>query len=83
MLKKTGGNLTRAAELAGVNRRFMQRLVARLGIRASEVIAEPEDLGEESGGDSGPPSNDPEALQRLAVPTVRPPARRRSKSPIS
>jgi transcriptional regulator with GAF, ATPase, and Fis domain len=44
MLKKTGGNLTRAAELAGVNRRFMQRLVARLGIRASEVVAEPEDL---------------------------------------
>jgi DNA-binding NtrC family response regulator len=39
MLKKTGGNLTRAAELAGVNRRFMQRLVARLGLRA-KVIAE-------------------------------------------
>jgi transcriptional regulator with PAS, ATPase and Fis domain len=36
MLKKTGGNLTRAAELAGVSRRFLQRLVARLGIRASE-----------------------------------------------
>jgi transcriptional regulator with PAS, ATPase and Fis domain len=37
MLKKTGGNLTRAAELSGVNRRFMQRLIARLGIRASDV----------------------------------------------
>jgi transcriptional regulator with PAS, ATPase and Fis domain len=37
MLKKTGGNLTRAAELAGVNRRFMQRLLARLGLRASDV----------------------------------------------
>ncbi len=37
MLKKTGGNLTRAAELAGVNRRFLQRLVARLGLRASDV----------------------------------------------
>jgi transcriptional regulator with PAS, ATPase and Fis domain len=36
MLKKTGGNLTRAAALAGVNRRFLQRLVARLGLRASE-----------------------------------------------
>ncbi|HEY6561508.1 MAG TPA: sigma 54-interacting transcriptional regulator, partial [Polyangiaceae bacterium] len=36
MLKKTGGNLTRAATLAGVNRRFMQRLVARLGLRASD-----------------------------------------------
>ncbi len=37
MLRKTGGNLTRAAELAGVNRRFMQRLLARLGLRASEL----------------------------------------------
>ncbi len=34
MLEKTGGNVTRAAELAGVNRRFLQRLVARLGLRA-------------------------------------------------
>jgi transcriptional regulator with PAS, ATPase and Fis domain len=36
MLKKTGGNLTRAAALAGVNRRFLQRLVARLGLRAND-----------------------------------------------
>jgi len=36
MLEKTGGNLTRAAELSGVNRRFLQRLVARLGLRATE-----------------------------------------------
>jgi transcriptional regulator with GAF, ATPase, and Fis domain len=36
MLKKTDGNLTRAAELCGVNRRFLQRLVARLGLRAEE-----------------------------------------------
>jgi len=35
LLEKTGGNLTRAAEVAGVNRRFMQRLVARLGLRGS------------------------------------------------
>jgi DNA-binding NtrC family response regulator len=42
MLKKTGGNLTHAAQLAGVNRRFMQRLVARLGLRASEIV-DPED----------------------------------------
>jgi transcriptional regulator with PAS, ATPase and Fis domain len=41
MLKKTGGNLTRAAALAGVNRRFMQRLVARLGLRTSD--SEPPD----------------------------------------
>jgi transcriptional regulator with PAS, ATPase and Fis domain len=33
MLKKTGGNLTRAAEFAGVNRRFLQRMIARLGLR--------------------------------------------------
>jgi DNA-binding NtrC family response regulator len=38
MLKKTGGNLTHAAELAGVNRRFMQRLLGRLGIRAADVV---------------------------------------------
>ena len=37
MLKKTGGNLTRAAELSGVNRRFLQRLVARLGLRATDA----------------------------------------------
>jgi transcriptional regulator with GAF, ATPase, and Fis domain len=33
MLAKTGGNLTRAAGLAGVSRRFLQRMVARLGLR--------------------------------------------------
>jgi transcriptional regulator with PAS, ATPase and Fis domain len=43
MLKKTGGNLTRAAELAGVNRRFMQRLIARLGLRAADVALDPGD----------------------------------------
>jgi DNA-binding NtrC family response regulator len=43
MLKKTGGNLTRAAELAGVNRRFMQRLLARLGLRASDVALDADD----------------------------------------
>jgi transcriptional regulator with PAS, ATPase and Fis domain len=43
MLKKTGGNLTRAAELAGVNRRFLQRLVARLGLRQSEATNERDD----------------------------------------
>jgi DNA-binding NtrC family response regulator len=40
LLKKTGGNLTRAAELAGVNRRFMQRLLARLGVRASDLVGD-------------------------------------------
>jgi transcriptional regulator with GAF, ATPase, and Fis domain len=33
MLQRTGGNVTRAAELAGVNRRFMQRVMARLDLR--------------------------------------------------
>jgi transcriptional regulator with PAS, ATPase and Fis domain len=33
MLEKTSYNMTRAAELAGVSRRFLQRTVARLGLR--------------------------------------------------
>jgi transcriptional regulator with PAS, ATPase and Fis domain len=33
LLAKTQGNVTRAAELAGINRRSLQRLVASLGIR--------------------------------------------------
>ena len=37
MLKRTAGNVTRAAELAGVNRRFLQRLMARLGMRGSDA----------------------------------------------
>ncbi len=44
VLQKTRGNVTRAAEIAGVSRRFLQRLAARLGIKASEVGAAPEDL---------------------------------------
>jgi transcriptional regulator with GAF, ATPase, and Fis domain len=36
MLRKTGGNVSRAAELAGVNRRFLQRMLARLGIRSAD-----------------------------------------------
>lgn len=34
VLERADGNVTRAAELAGVNRRFMQRLMARLGMRS-------------------------------------------------
>ena len=33
VLRRAEGNVTRAAELAGVSRRFMQRLIARLGLR--------------------------------------------------
>jgi transcriptional regulator with PAS, ATPase and Fis domain len=36
MLAKTGGNVTRAAELAGVTRRFLQRTMVRLGMRADD-----------------------------------------------
>jgi DNA-binding NtrC family response regulator len=46
MLKKTGGNLTRAAAAAGVNRRFLQRLIARLGLRGAE-LSEAEQLEDE------------------------------------
>ncbi len=44
ILKRTRGNVTHAAELAGVSRRFLQRLAARLNIKASEVGATDEDL---------------------------------------
>ncbi len=37
ILDKTGGNVTRAAELAGVSRRFLQRMAARLGVRADDL----------------------------------------------
>jgi transcriptional regulator with PAS, ATPase and Fis domain len=47
LLKRTGGNLTRAAELAGVNRRFMQRLVLRLGLKAGDVDVNPGDLDDD------------------------------------
>ncbi|HEX4341515.1 MAG TPA: sigma 54-interacting transcriptional regulator [Polyangiaceae bacterium] len=36
LLGRTAGNVTRAAEQAGVNRRFLQRLMARLGLRGGE-----------------------------------------------
>jgi DNA-binding NtrC family response regulator len=36
LLEKTQGNITRTAELAGINRRSLQRMMTRLGLRASE-----------------------------------------------
>ena len=36
LLEKTDGNVSRAAEAAGVNRRFLQRMMARLGIRSAQ-----------------------------------------------
>jgi transcriptional regulator with PAS, ATPase and Fis domain len=41
VLGRTKGNLSRAAELAGVSRRFLQRLIARLGLR--EGVGETDD----------------------------------------
>jgi transcriptional regulator with PAS, ATPase and Fis domain len=42
MMKKTDGNVTRAAELAGVSRRFLQRMIVRLGLR-EELKVDAED----------------------------------------
>jgi len=39
LLEKTSGNVTRAAELAGVNRRSLQRLIASLGLRDDDSIS--------------------------------------------
>ena len=47
MLRRSGGNVTRAAELAGVSRRFLQRLIARLGIRPAEVGASEADFADD------------------------------------
>jgi DNA-binding NtrC family response regulator len=42
LLERTQGNVTRAAAMAGVNRRFLQRMMARLGIRGAEAAGEDE-----------------------------------------
>jgi DNA-binding NtrC family response regulator len=44
VLLRCGGNVTRAAERAGVSRRFLQRLIARLGIKPDEVGARDSDF---------------------------------------
>ena len=36
LLAETGGNVTRAADLAGLNRRSLQRLMVRLGLRTED-----------------------------------------------
>ena len=36
LLERTSGNVTHAAEIAGVNRRSLQRLIAQLGLRPAE-----------------------------------------------
>jgi DNA-binding NtrC family response regulator len=47
LLKRTRGNVTRAAEVAGVHRRSLQRLIASLGGRIAEsIVPEEPDLDE-------------------------------------
>jgi transcriptional regulator with GAF, ATPase, and Fis domain len=49
VLERAKGNVTHAAELAGVSRRFLQRLAARLGIKASDVGADPREFDADEG----------------------------------
>ncbi len=50
LLRRTGGNVTRTAQLAGVNRRWLQRLIAHLGLRSD---GRGDDGGGEEGDDEG------------------------------
>jgi transcriptional regulator with GAF, ATPase, and Fis domain len=52
LLEKTDGNVSRAAEAAGVNRRFLQRMMARLGIRSAQ-----DDEDADADDDGGPPAS--------------------------
>jgi transcriptional regulator with GAF, ATPase, and Fis domain len=45
VLRRTGGNVTRAAELAQITRRSLQRLMAQQGIRSREIAEEDPDEG--------------------------------------
>ncbi|MFO0593279.1 MAG: sigma 54-interacting transcriptional regulator [Polyangiaceae bacterium] len=47
ILEKTGGNVTRAAQMAGVSRRFLQRLIVRLGPRARALVSNLRDLDDD------------------------------------
>jgi DNA-binding NtrC family response regulator len=50
MLEKVGGNVTRAAEAAGVSRRFLQRMMARLGMRGQDLRDDDVEGDEDGGG---------------------------------
>ncbi len=52
LLQRTGGNVTRAAEIAGVHRRSLQRLLASLGGRLAEQGGT-----EDRGDDEAPPTS--------------------------
>jgi len=51
VLRRSEGNVTRAAELAGVSRRFMQRLIARLGLR--EAVSDGASDDDDADADEG------------------------------
>jgi len=59
LLARTGGNVTRAAEIAGVHRRSFQRLLASLGGRLAEQARGEGGEGgpDEEGGGEGPPTS--------------------------
>jgi DNA-binding NtrC family response regulator len=42
LLQQTGGNITRAAEIAGVSRRYVTRLMTKHGIDRRSVVSDPE-----------------------------------------
>jgi transcriptional regulator with PAS, ATPase and Fis domain len=45
-LRRTEGNVTHAAQIAGVSRRFLQRTIARLGLRGAVTEAAGDDEGD-------------------------------------
>jgi len=51
VLRQSGGNITQAAALAGVSRRFLQRLIVRRGIRSAIVEPGAADLDAEADDD--------------------------------
>ena len=57
LLQRTGGNVTRAAEIAGVHRRSLQRLLASLGGRLAEQAAS------EDRDEIDPPSKGPGSIR--------------------
>ena len=71
LLEKTEGNVTHAAELAGVNRRFLQRLIARLGIRAGDVGADPRSSKGTARGTATRGATRPDCDRRDAAARVR------------